>query len=269
MNPNAAAAIFAAMNDAPPRRALVTGAGRRIGRAIAIDLAATGWDVAVHYHRSADAAAETCALIARQGGRAVAVAADLAREDDTAALSHAAAAALGGPLALLVNNASVFEADDIRTASRGSWDRHLETNLRAPLVLTQALVRALPEGASANIINILDQRVWRLTPYFLSYTLSKAGLWTLTRTLAMALAPMVRVNAIGPGPTLPSSRQTAAQFARQWQATPLRRPVAPEEICAAVRFILDAPSLTGQMIALDAGQHLAWAGGSPAGPADE
>lgn len=257
------------MSNTGERRALVTGAGRRIGRAIAIDLAAAGWDVAVHYHRSAEDAGQTCAAIARAGGRAVPVPADLACEQETAALVAAAGEALGGSVRLLVNNASVFEADDALSATRASWDRHLETNLRAPFVLSQDLVRALPAGATANIINILDQRVWRLTPYFLSYTLSKAGLWTLTRTLAMALAPDVRVNAIGPGPTLPSPRQTEAQFTRQWQRVPLRRPVAPEEICAAVRFILDAPSLTGQMIALDAGQHLAWASGSVAEAPDE
>jgi NAD(P)-dependent dehydrogenase (short-subunit alcohol dehydrogenase family) len=265
----AGAAILAAMSNTEECRALVTGAGRRIGRAIAIDLAAAGWDVAVHYHRSAADAGETCAAIVRAGGRAAPMPADLACERETAALVGAAAEALGGPLRLLVNNASVFEADEALTATRASWDRHLDTNLRAPLVLTQDLVRGLPAGATANVINILDQRVWRLTPYFLSYTVSKTGLWTLTRTLAMALAPRVRVNAIGPGPTLPSPRQTEAQFARQWQRVPLRRPVAPEEICAAVRFILDAPSLTGQMIALDAGQHLAWAGGTAAEAPEE
>lgn len=257
------------MSGESARCALVTGAARRIGRAIAIDLAAAGWEVAVHYHRSADAARETCAAIGSVGGRAVSVRADLGCEDDSAALIEAAAHALGGPLSCLINNASVFEADEALNATRASWDRHMEVNLRAPFVLSQELVRRLPAGAQANIINILDQRVWRLTPYFTSYTVSKMGLWTLTRTLAMALAPAVRVNAIGPGPTLPSPRQSEAQFARQWQSLPLRRPVAPEEICAAVRFLLDAQSLTGQMIAIDAGQHLAWAGNAATMPPDE
>lgn len=255
---------------APPHCALVTGAGRRIGRAIALDLAAAGWAVAVHHHHSAAAARETCAAISEAGGRAVPVCADLAREEETTALVEAAERVLAAPLTCLVNNASVFERDDALTATRASWDRHMEVNLRAPLVLSQELVRRLPAGTQANIINILDQRVWRLTPYFTSYTVSKMGLWTLTRTLAMALAPMVRVNAIGPGPTLPSVRQSAAQFARQWQAVPLRRAVDPAEIGAAVRFILDAPSLTGQMIAIDAGQHLGWGGGGGGGePPDE
>jgi NAD(P)-dependent dehydrogenase (short-subunit alcohol dehydrogenase family) len=147
----------------------------------------------------------------------------------------------------------------------------MEVNLRAPFVLTQAFVRQLPDAASGNVINVLDQRVWNLTPFFTSYTLSKAGLWTLTQTLALALAPRVRVNAVGPGPTLPSARQTEDSFRRQWQAMPLARPVHPKEVAAAVRFILDAPSVTGQMIAVDAGQHLSWspAPGGAFGGADE
>jgi NAD(P)-dependent dehydrogenase (short-subunit alcohol dehydrogenase family) len=142
-------------------------------------------------------------------------------------------------------------------------------NLRAPFVLTQTLARQMPEGASGCVINLLDQRVWNLTPHFTSYTVSKAGLWTLTRTLAMALAPQVRVNAVGPGPTLPSQRQSAEQFQRQWSNVALARPVAPEEISAAVRFLLDAPSVTGQMIAVDAGQHLSWTRSHSEQPADE
>ena len=169
-----------------------------------------------------------------------------------------AAAALG-PVTCLVNNASAFEPDTIATVTRASWDTHMETNLRAPLVLTQAFARALPSGAAGNVINILDQRVWNPTPYFLSYTVGKAGLWMLTKTLALALAPAIRVNAIGPGPTLPSERQSAEHFARQQRNTPLRRGPQPEEIGRAARFILDSPSLTGQMIALDGGQHLGWA----------
>jgi NAD(P)-dependent dehydrogenase (short-subunit alcohol dehydrogenase family) len=144
----------------------------------------------------------------------------------------------------------------------------MQVNLRAPFVLTQALVRQLPEGASGNVVNLLDQRVRNLTPHFTSYTLSKAGLWTLTQTLALALAPRVRVNAVGPGPTIASARQTEEQFARQWSSVPLARRVMPREIADAVRFILDAPSMTGQMIALDGGQHLGW-GQAAAGRADE
>ena len=238
--------------------ALVTGAARRIGRVIARDLAAAGWPVAVHYHHSREDADSLVAEIVAAGGRAVALAADLAREAEVETLVPRATAALG-PLACLVNNASEFVMDKIDTVTRASWDAHIETNLRAPLVLSQAFARQLPAGSEGNIINLLDQRVLSLTPYFLSYTVAKAGLWTLTQTLALGLAPRIRVNGIGPGPTLPSPRQTEAQFAAQCAAMPLGRGTTPEEIAAAVRFILAAPSLTGQIIALDGGQHLGWA----------
>jgi NAD(P)-dependent dehydrogenase (short-subunit alcohol dehydrogenase family) len=153
----------------------------------------------------------------------------------------------------------VFERDEIDDADRQSWDRHMETNLRAPLVLSQAFARQLPAEERGCIVNIIDQRVWNLTPHFVSYTLSKAGLWTLTQTLALALAPRIRVNGIGPGPTLRNDRQSEEHFAAQWENIPLQRPTGPEEICQGVRFILDAPALTGQMIALDGGEHLGWA----------
>jgi NAD(P)-dependent dehydrogenase (short-subunit alcohol dehydrogenase family) len=241
-----------------PRAALVTGAAQRIGRAIAAALAADGWAVALH-HRGSKAAAESLAAeIARTGGRAVALAADLTREDELTELVQRAGDALG-PLGALVNNASVFERDEALTVTRESWDRHVETNLRAPFVLMQLFARQLPEGAGGAIVNILDERVWKLTPHFTSYTLSKAGLWALTQTMALALAPRIRVNGIGPGPTLPSPRQSEEQFRRQSQAMPLGRGTTPEEIAAAVRFILAAPAMTGQMLALDGGQHLLWA----------
>ena len=237
---------------------LVTGAGKRIGRAIALDLAARGWAVAVHYHRSRAEAEEVAGEITAAGGRAAVLGADLAREAEVAALIPAAAAALG-PLTALVNNASVFHDDRLDTMTRASWDEHLEVNLRAPLVLTQGFARHLPTDAAGCVVNLLDQRVWNLTPYFLSYTVSKSALWTLTRTLALALAPRVRVNAIGPGPTLRNERQSEEHFAAQCERVPLGRGTTPAEICAAVRFILDAPALTGQMLALDGGEHLGWA----------
>jgi NAD(P)-dependent dehydrogenase (short-subunit alcohol dehydrogenase family) len=240
------------------RVALVTGGAKRIGRALALELAGDGWAVAVHHHSSAAEAAAVVAEILQAGGRAVALAADLACETESTALVARAADALG-PLTCLVNNASVFEMDKIETVTRESWDRHIETNLRAPLVLSQAFARQLPEHAEGNIVNLLDQRVWKLTPYFLSYTVAKSGLWTLTQTLALALAPRIRVNGIGPGPTLPSARQTVEQFRQQQLAVPLRHGPTPEEIAAALRFILAAPSMTGQMIALDGGEHLGWA----------
>ena len=241
-----------------PGAVLVTGAAKRIGRAIALDLGKHGWSVAVHYHRSAPEAADVVREIEASGGRAVALHADLSREADAHALIPLAVEVLG-PLTCLVNNASLFEMDKIETVTRTSWDAHIDTNLRAPLVLSQAFARQLPSDANGVIVNMLDQRVWNLTPYFLSYTVAKMGLWTLTRTLALALAPRVRVNGIGPGPTLPSPRQTPEQFAQQCRAMPLGHGTTLAEICGAVRFILDMPAMTGQMIALDGGQHLGWA----------
>ena len=241
-----------------PKAALVTGAAHRIGRATALGLASDGWAVAVHYNRSRAQAEKMVDEIALAGGRAVALAADLTDEGETRDLVLRAVATLG-PLGCLVNNASQFEADDSATATRESWDIHMEVNLRAPFVLTQGFAAQMPADASGCVVNIIDQRVWNLTPFFTTYTLSKAGLWTLTQTLAQALAPRIRVNAIGPGPTLASARQTEAQFTRQWQSTPLQRYTLTEEICAAVRFILSAPAMTGQMVALDGGQHLGWA----------
>lgn len=240
------------------RTALVTGAAKRIGRAIALDLAAHGWAVAVHYNRSAEDAAAVVRTIEDRGGRAVAVAADLTREDEVRGLVPAAQAALG-PLTLLVNNASAFVEDDIAEPARATWDLHMEANLRAPVVLIGDFARALPEDWTGNVVNMLDQRVLNLTPHFLSYTASKSALWALTRTLALALAPRIRINGIGPGPTLPSPRQTEAQFRAQWRAIPLARAIDPQEICAAIRFIVASPSMTGQMLALDGGEHLGWA----------
>ena len=247
-----------------PRTALVTGAGQRIGRAIALGLGADGWAVAVHHRDSQGSAAgsaadaeETVAMIEAAGGRAVALAAELSDEAAASDLAGRAAAALG-PLGCLVNNASLFEYDNVESATQATWEAHMAVNLRAPFVLSQAFAAALPGGTNGAIINILDQRVWNLTPHFISYTLSKSGLWTLTQTLALALAPRIRVNAIGPGPVLPSALQTAAQFRAQCENTPLGRGTEPEEIAAAVRFILAAPAMTGQMMALDGGQHLGW-----------
>jgi NAD(P)-dependent dehydrogenase (short-subunit alcohol dehydrogenase family) len=246
-----------------PRAALVTGGGRRIGRAIALDLARQGFSVAIHCHHSAEEARAVQAEITGRGGRAVVLAADLGCEDQVVALAASAESALG-PLGLLVNNASVFERDDALGANRASWDLHMEVNLRAPFVLTQEFARALPQGAEGLVVNLLDQRVWNLTPYFSSYTLSKAALWAATQTLALALAPRIRVVGIGPGPALPSARQSEVQFAAQVADLPLERGTSPDEVCRTLRFLLRAPSITGQMIALDGGQHLGWAsGGSP------
>ncbi|HJU17442.1 MAG TPA: SDR family oxidoreductase, partial [Stellaceae bacterium] len=191
-------------------------------------------------------------------GRAVTLAADLGDESAVTGLLPQAEAALG-PIGVLVNNASVFCNDTVETATRESWAAHLAINLRAPFVLIQSFAARLPPQASGVVVNLLDERVWAPTPLFVSYTLSKAGLWTLTQTMALALAPRIRVNGIGPGPTLPSARQSPEQFARQCAMMPLQRGTSPQEIAAALRFILAAPAMTGQMIALDGGQHLGWA----------
>lgn len=242
---------------APPGAVLITGAARRIGRAIACDLAATGRPIAIHYHSSGEDAGEAVAEIEKAGGRAVALAADLGDEGAVRELVPRAVDAIGS-LDCLINNASVFENDTIDSVTADSWHAHMQVNLRAPFVLIQEFARRLPVDATGNIVNLIDERVWNLTPYFVSYTVSKAGLWALTRTMALALAPRIRVNGIGPGPTLQSARQTAEQFRRQWERLPLQRPIELDEICRAVRFILDAPAMTGQMIALDGGQHLGW-----------
>jgi NAD(P)-dependent dehydrogenase (short-subunit alcohol dehydrogenase family) len=245
------------MTEAENKNVLVTGAAHRIGRAIAISLGKAGWGVAVHYNSSTTEAAAVVREIEDSGGRAAVVSAALDNESEVGALIARSADAIG-PLSCLINNASVFEGDTARTASRESWDRHMETNLRAPFHLSQQFAAALAAGTPGNIINLIDQRVWNLTPYFVSYTVSKSGLWTLTQSLALAFAPDIRVNAIGPGPALASSRQTEEEFARQCAATPLGLGPSLEEICSTVAFILGASSMTGQMIALDGGQHLGW-----------
>jgi len=237
------------------RTVLITGAARRIGRALALDLAQHGWNVGVHYRRSREDADSLVAEIEAAGGRAAALAANLADLDEVASLTARCTDALGTPTCL-VNNASEFFLDTITSMTRDGWDTHLDINLRAPVFLAQALYANMPEGADGNVINIIDQRVWRPTPDFFSYTISKAGLWTATQTLAQAMAPRVRVNAIGPGPVLQSVHQTAGDFAAETEATPLGRGPTLAEISAAVRFILATPSMTGQMIALDGGQHL-------------
>jgi NAD(P)-dependent dehydrogenase (short-subunit alcohol dehydrogenase family) len=241
-----------------PMAALVTGGARRIGRALSSALAEAGFAVAIHHHHSRDEAQALAADIVHSGGKAVALAADLAEEAEVKQLLPRAIATLG-PIGCLVNNASIFENDTVTTTTRDSWDRHLAVNLRAPFVLIQEFARHLPAEAGGLVVNLLDERVWSLTPYFVSYTLTKEGLWTLTRTMALALAPRIRVNGIGPGPTLPSPRQSPEQFLDRCRRMPLRRGTNPGEIAAALRFMLTAPAMTGQMIALDGGEHLGWA----------
>ena len=255
-------------------KALVTGAGRRLGRAMALWLGARGWDVAVHYGSSAGQARTVADEIAAHGPRSAALQADLLDDAQIAPLIDRAVQVLGGPLTLLINNASIFEQDSIATATRESWDRHFMSNLRAPFVLTQRFAAQAPPAARdpmnepravAQVINIIDQKVWRLNPDFMTYTLAKSALWTLTRTAAQGLAPDVRVNAIGPGPTLRSIHQSPEDFASERAGTLLHRGASEADITAALGYLLEAPSVTGQMIAVDGGQHLAWHSSDPLG----
>lgn len=248
-------------------RALVTGAARRLGRAMALYLAARGYDVVFHHASSGDEAAAAADEARALGVRAAVLRADLLQEDQMAALVPAAAAALGGPLTVLVNNASIFEYDSLASATRESWERHIGSNLRAPFVLTQAFAAQAPKGsvdaageplAQSLVVNMLDQRVLKPTPEFMTYTIAKMGLWALTRTAAQALAPDIRVNAIGPGPTLQGGRQSAGHFVRQRAATVLGRGANLSDINAALGYFLDAPAVTGQLLCIDGGQHLGW-----------
>ncbi len=240
------------------RAALVTGAGDRLGKAMALALGAQGYAVAVHYNRSADRAKAVADAVIAQGGAAAALQANLSKETETAGLFDKATSALG-PVGLLVNSASRFEPDEIDTMTRESWDAHIETNLRAPVKLIQDFAAQAPAGEDSLAVNIIDQRVWKLTPQFLSYTTSKAALFTLTQTLAQALGPRgVRVNAIGPGPTLRNPRQSEGDWRRQNEATVLGRGATPDDIVGALFYLIGAKAVTGQMIAVDGGQHLSW-----------
>ena len=249
------------------KHALVTGAGARLGRAMALYLGDRGYDVAVHYNSSSDGADEVVSELKAKGRQAFALQADLLDETATHDLLPRAAVALGGPITCLVNNASIFEYDNISTATEESWHRHIGSNLRAPFILTQAMAAQglAPETDAQDepvavglIINMLDQRVRKLTPEFMTYTIGKMGLWALTQTSSQALAPAIRVNAIGPGPTLKGAKQTDEHFARQRSKVILERGANPRDITAALGYFIDAPSVTGQLICTDGGQHLGW-----------
>jgi NAD(P)-dependent dehydrogenase (short-subunit alcohol dehydrogenase family) len=236
---------------------LVTGAGRRLGRAIALGLAQSGWRIGVHFGTSEAEALAVVDEIESTGGQAAALHADLTQLKDLAPLMAACAERLGPPTCL-INNAACFEWDSLDSLDAETWAMHLDVNLRAPVFLTRAFARRLPEHVPGNVINVIDQKVWHLDPDYFSYTIAKSALWTATQTLAQALAPRIRVNAIAPGPVLPARDQSEAEFAAECRATLLKRVVSTDDVTGAIRFLLETPSVTGQMIALDGGQHLTW-----------
>ncbi|MCO6186495.1 SDR family oxidoreductase [Rhizobium sp. L1K21] len=239
------------------KTALVTAGAKRIGKSIALGLASEGFAVAVHAHTSADEAQETVDEIVAAGGRAAVVTADLTDPDAADGLVNKAADALG-PLDLVVNNASAFVDDSVHALDKDTWDLHFALHVEAPSRIIGAFSKQLPEGAKGLVVNMIDQRVLKLDPRFYSYVLSKSALWTATRTLAQALAPRIRVNAIGPGPTIPSPRQDPDEFNKQASAVPLGHGPALDEMWRTIAYLYNTPSITGQMIALDGGQHLAW-----------
>jgi NAD(P)-dependent dehydrogenase (short-subunit alcohol dehydrogenase family) len=245
------------MSTRDRRVVVVTGAARRLGRALALDFAARGWAVALHVRRDDDDARSAVREVEAAGGEACVFPADFTDQSAVETLLPTIDR-LMGPATCLINNASVFDYDDIASLTSDIWNRHFAVNVKAPVFLAKAFAVQCPKSSVGTIVNIIDQRVWKPTPHFLSYAGSKSALWAMTQTLAQALAPSVRVNAIGPGPMLRSIHQSEKEFAEQAAATPLQRETRPEEIAAAIRFIIDAPAMTGQMIALDGGQHLAW-----------
>ena len=239
------------------KTALVTGAADRIGAQIARTLAANGHTLLIHYHQSRTKAEELAERIRKDGGIAHTLCANLHAADQRARLVERATA-LAGPVHVLVNNASVYEQDTADSLNEELWDLHFDLHAKAPLFLARDFARQLPPDRSGHIINIIDERVLRAHPSHFSYSLSKSVLWTATRTLAQSLAPRIRVNAIGPGPVLPHARQTREQFEDAISRLPLQTSATPQEIADAILFLLDSPSITGQMLTLDGGEHLQW-----------
>ncbi len=245
--------------------ALVTGAARRLGREMALGLARRGINVALHYNSNAAEAEKTAQDIRALGVRCVTLQANLLDEDETQALVGRARDRLGQDLDVLINCASVFKYDSIKSATQDSWDMNIDSNLRAPFVLTQEFARQVPQAteqpngekrANACIVNMIDQRVRKLTAEYMTYTIGKMGLWAFTQTSARALGPNIQVNGIGPGSTMQGAEQSDAQFAQHRQGSPLQRGASPEDIVQAMNFLLDAPAFTGQLLCIDGGQHL-------------
>lgn len=237
--------------------ALITGGAQRLGRAIALDLANAGWDVAIQYNSSRAEAEAVVSEIRGLGRSGAALQSDLAAFEAAGALIRRAADAIGS-LSVLVTSASTFEPDEVGKLSKEGFEHQIAVNLRAPIFLAEAFAAQLSKGTKGAIVNLIDQRVLKPNPKFFTYTLSKMALWQATQTLAQALAPAIRVNAVAPGPSLRNPRQTEAHFQRQVDATLLKRPSAPDDIAAAVRYLLSAEAVTGHMLTVDSGQHLIW-----------
>ena len=237
---------------------LITGGAARIGAIIAQGLAADGWAVAIHYNRSKAAANQLCEHINSSGGHAISVGGNLAIRGDVESLIARTVQALGQPLTALINNASTFTPDSAQTLSNASYDFHMDVNLRAPLMLARSFAEQCPHNSHGAIINMIDQRVLKPNPTYFSYSLAKAALFASTKTLAQAFAPQIRVNGIGPGPTLQNIDQDASMFAAEAKHSLLEKTSPPDDILGGVRYLLGAKSVTGQMIAIDSGQHLTW-----------
>lgn len=237
---------------------LITGGAARIGAHTTRGLAQDGWDICIHYNRSKSVADKLCDEIISAGGRAVSVGGNLSIRPDVDSLIARSTAALGQPLTALINNASTFSPDTAQTMSHASFDYHMDVNLRAPLALSRDFAAQCPKGCDGVIINMIDQRVLKPNPTYFTYNLSKNALYQSTKTLAQALAPHIRVNGIGPGPTLKNTDQSADMFTGEAENTLLNYGSSPDEILAGIRYLLQAKSVTGQMIAIDSGQHLTW-----------
>ena len=236
---------------------LITGAATRVGKAIALHFAERGWNIALHYFKSSSKAKKLKRILEQNWVKVVLIKADLKNPKQTEKIISLAKKKLGA-IDCLVNNAALFEKDDIINFTTKSWYDHLNINLLAPTILTKQFAKQAPKKTISNIINIIDQRIFNLTPFFMSYTISKSGLQTLTKTMAMRLGPNIKVNAIAPGPTIKSKRQTDRHFRNQVKSTILKKSVKAEDICDAVEFLINNNSITGQIIAVDSGQNLSW-----------
>ena len=236
---------------------LITGASTRIGKQIALHFSKKGWNIVIHYFKSSSEAKKLKSIIEKNFVKAVLIKADLKNKKEVEKIIPTATKKLG-KIDCLINNAALFEKDDILNFTNKSWNDHLNINLLAPAILIKYFAKQASKKKSSNIINIIDQRVFKLTSIFMSYTLSKSALYTLTKTMAMRLGPNIKVNGIAPGPTIKSKRQSTKHFDKQAKSTLLKKPVSTQDICDTIEFLIDNNSITGQVVAVDSGQNLTW-----------